>query len=210
MKSVSAILLAAGQAKRMGAFKPLLPFGNQSVIQSVIAQFRSAGIENVVVVVGHRAEEMKKHLESTGVRVAINEDPASEMGASIACGVEFLPSEAQAVLIALGDQPVVAPEVIQTLIKEWQSGSKLVIPEYEGRGGHPVLIDLDFKAQLFALEPNSGLKGFFTDHRDQTLRVPVSSAFIVQDMDTWAEYEELHQKIFGVSPPVNRGQTEDE
>lgn len=209
MKLVSAILLAAGQSKRMGAFKPLLPFGNRSVIQSCIEQFRSANLESIVIVVGHRGEEMRKHLESSNVQVAINNDPGSEMGASIACGIKLLSSEARAVLVALGDQPVIGPEVIHSVIKEWQKGSKLVIPEYQGRGGHPVLIDLDFKEQLLALDPHKGLKGFFADHRGQTVRVPVTSAFIVQDMDTWADYQALHEKIFGTRPSVHPGQTEE-
>ena len=70
----------------MGAFKPLLPFGNKTVIESCIDYLRASGVETIVVVVGHRADEVRKKLEGHDVRFAFNPDPDSEMGASIAAG----------------------------------------------------------------------------------------------------------------------------
>src|SRR5687767_15235058 len=200
MNEVSAILLAAGQSQRMGAFKPLLPFGNTTVIESCIQNLRDAGVEDIVVVVGHRAEELQQALTGSHVTFALNPNPNSEMSDSIACGLSTLPSEAKATLIALTDQPSIPSEVIRAIIGQWMSGKKLVIPEFNGRGGHPVLVDLGFRGELLKLDPSSGLRSFFQAHSDQVLRLPVNSPFIARDMDTWDDYRALHKEVFGLLP----------
>ncbi|MEP6707533.1 MAG: nucleotidyltransferase family protein [Pyrinomonadaceae bacterium] len=196
---VAAILLAAGRSRRMGAFKPLLPFGNRTVIEHCIATLREAGIESVVVVVGHRAEEVRRQLKSFEVVFALNPDPESEMGASIACGIRDLPEGSKAALIALVDHPGVPAEVLTALIDQWEHGAKLAIPEFEGLGGHPALIDLGFREELLRLDPERGLRGFFEEHRSEVQRLPVSSPFVARDMDTWEDYRRLHEEVFGSS-----------
>ena len=196
---VAAILLAAGRSRRMGAFKPLLPFGNKTVIEHCVATLRTAGIESIVVVVGHRAEEVRRQLKTSEVTFALNPDPESEMAASIACGIRELAQGAKATLIALVDHPAVPQEVITALIEQWQSGSRLVVPEFEGRGGHPALIDLRFREELLRLDPERGLRAFFDEHRPEVQRLPVSSPFVARDMDTWEDYRRLHEEVFGSS-----------
>src|SRR5947199_7233 len=115
---IAAILLAAGRSRRMGAFKPLLPFGESTVIESCIINLRSAGIEEIIIVIGHRADDVRKQLKHYDLAFAINPDPDSEMSASIACGVELANHQAEAVLIALVDQPAFSDEIIRQLIAE--------------------------------------------------------------------------------------------
>jgi len=201
MNSVAAILLAAGRSERMGAFKPLLPFGNKTVIETCIDHLRKGGVETIVVVVGHQANLIRAHLQDLNLSFAFNPDPESEMSASIACGAKQLPREAGAVLIALTDHPAVSPEVIITIINCWRGGAKLVIPEYDARGGHPVLVDLGFRDQLLQLDPERGLGSLFDAHRAQVQRIPVGSPFIARDMDTWDDYRVLHEVVFGMPPP---------
>ena len=98
----------------MGAFKPLLPFGNKTVIECCIDSLREGGVETIVVVLGHRADDLRKKL--TGVSFAVNPDPDSEMGASISAGVRELPGNAQSTLIALADHPAVPASVVTTVI----------------------------------------------------------------------------------------------
>ncbi len=202
MTKVAAILLAAGRSERMGAFKPLLPFGEKSVIQTCIDNLRRGGAEPIIVVLGHRSSEVRQHLQNTNVTFAFNEDPASEMSTSIACGAEHLPPEAGAVIISLTDQPAIPSEVIAALIDAWRKGAKLIIPEFDGRGGHPVLLDLGFKKDLFQLDPKTGLKGWCDRQRHITVRLPVNSPFIARDLDTWDDYTTIHNEIFGVEPSV--------
>lgn len=203
MSNVAAILLAAGRSRRMGAFKPLLPFGARTVVETCVDNLAAAGVGEIVVVVGHRGEEVRARLAGQPLRFAVNAEAESEMSVSIARGVEQVSAGAQAVLLALVDQPAVAPEIVQrVLAAHKQTGARLVVPEYEKRGGHPVLIDLAFRAELSCLDAARGLRGLFERHRAEVQRVPVSSAYIRRDMDTWADYCALHEEVFLVPPPL--------
>ncbi len=199
---VAAILLAAGRSRRMGAFKPLLPFGDRTVAEACIAHLQEGGAQPIIVVVGHRAAEMQARLAHLPVSIALNSETESEMGVSIARGVEQLPREAGAVFIALVDQPAIPPEVISHLVDERaRTGAMLLVPEHGGRGGHPALVDLKFRAELLRLDPQCGLRALFDKHRDEVLRVPVASPYIARDMDTWDDYRALHREIFAADPP---------
>ena len=183
----------------MGAFKPLLPFGNKTVIECCIDYLRRGGIENIIVVLGHRAGEIRQKI--SGVTFALNPDPDSAMGASIAVGVSALPETAQATLIALVDHPAIPPTVVSTLLESWQTGARIVMPTWNGRGGHPVLIDLAFKPELLNLSESGGLRAFLQAHANEVKRVPVESPFIARDMDTWDDYSALHMEATGKPAP---------
>jgi molybdenum cofactor cytidylyltransferase len=202
LNDIAAIVLAAGRSRRMGAFKPLLPFGEQTVIESCINNLRAADVKDIIVVVGHRAEDIRDKLKTFDVGFAVNPDPDSEMSASIARGVEAVSPSARALIIALVDHPAVPAETIKTLIDEWRRGARLVQPEYEGRGGHPVLIGLAYRNELLALNPESGLRALFVAHFGEVRRLPVASPYVARDMDTWEDYLRLHEDVFGV-PPAN-------
>jgi len=200
MNEIAAILLAAGRSRRMGAFKPLLPFGNSTVIESCLDGLRTAGIESIVVVVGHRGEEIRARLRNWKLIFAVNPDPDSEMSFSIACGVEVLNENTKALLITPVDHPAMPPEVVALLLKEWKDGAKLVQPEHDGRGGHPVLVDLVYRPELLALDPHEGLRALFSVHRKEVRRVPVDSPYVARDMNTWEDYRQLHEDVFGGAP----------
>lgn len=201
----SAILLAAGRSRRMGAFKPLLPFGGGTVVEACVKNLRAAGVEEVLVVVGHRGDELREALAHLPpVRFAFNGEAGSEMGVSIARGVGALKDGAGAVLIALVDQPAVPPRVIRRLLDaRLETGARLVVPEWGGRGGHPVLVDLGFREELLRLDERGGLRALFDAHRGEVLRVPVDSPFVARDMDTWEDYCALHEEVFGTRPPAS-------
>lgn len=188
----------------MGAFKPLLPFGEKSVIEAGAGYLLEGGVEELVVVVGHRAAEVRERLAHLPVKFAVNSETQSEMGVSIARGVEAVSDESKAVLIALVDQPAVPPSVVRRLIDEGQRAkASLLIPTYEGRGGHPVLIDLKHREQLLKLDPERGLRAFFDTHRAEVSRLAVFSPYIARDMDTWDDYRALHREIFKREPPIS-------
>ena len=184
----------------MGAFKPLLPFGDKTVIDYCIDYLREGGIENIVVVLGHRANEIREHLRN--VTSAINPDPTSEMGASIAVGIHALSETTKAVVIALADHPAIPSTVVEKLIAEWRNGARIVIPTWQDRGGHPILIDLSFKTDLSNLDQSGGLRELLKNHPQDVKRVPQDSPFVARDMDTWDDYLALHEDAFG-HPPRN-------
>lgn len=199
---VAGIILAAGQSSRMGAFKPLLPFGPSTVIETGIQNFRRGGVAHIIVVVGQdsRAQALRTKLKQADVIFAVNPDSESEMAASIACGVRALPESIKAVVINPVDHAAVPPAVIALLIDEWKTGGRLIKPTWNNLGGHPVLIDMIFRQDLLVLDSQAGLKGFLGRHQSLVRRLPVKSNLIARDMDTWDDYRSLHQEVFGVLP----------
>jgi molybdenum cofactor cytidylyltransferase len=185
----------------MGAFKPLLPFGTKTVIECCIDYLREGGVETIVVVLGHRAEEVQKRVNHLPLKFAYNPDPNSQMGASIAAGILELPESTQATLIALSDHPAVPATVVSTLIEEWRKGARVVIPTWQNRGGHPVLVDLSFKSELLSLTGSGGLRALFEAYPNDVRRIAVDSPFIARDMDTWDDYLALHKEVTGEPAP---------
>lgn len=191
----------------MGAFKPLLPFGrNRTVAQMCVANLRAAGIEKIVVVVGHREEEVRRSLANFDVRFAVNREAESEMTVSIKRGIETLPDNLTDVLIHLVDLPGVSEATIREIATAppvVEGKPRLIVPEYGGRGGHPVLVDLAYRTELLNLDPARGLRSLFDEQRHLVRRLPVGSPLILRDMDTPEDYRNLHNEIFGFAPPVS-------
>ena len=200
MEDVAAIVLAAGRSRRMGQFKPLLPFGDRRVIDHCIDNLRRGGVDTIVVVAGHRAAELQNHLQSANVMFAVNPEPDSEMSDSIVRGVSQIPAGSKAVLITPADHPAVPAAVVARIIESWQKGAGLVVPTWEGRGGHPVLLDSAFRNELLGLDPDRGLRSLFESHPGEVTRLSVDSGYIARDMDTWDDYVLLHKDVFGVPP----------
>jgi len=200
MQDVAAIVLAAGRSRRMGEFKPLLPFGETTVIESCISNLLTAGVEEIVVVVGHRADDLRRQLAAAAVAFATNPNPDGAMSESLALGIGVIGQAAKALLITPVDHPAVPPTIIQLLIERWRAGAKLIQPEFEGKGGHPVLVDLSYRDDLVSLDEHTGLRDLFRQHRAKVLRLPVPSPFVARDMDTWEDYCALHEDVFGRKP----------
>ena len=199
--SVAAIILAAGQSSRMGAFKPLLPWGKKAVIDACIKYVRDGGVDRIVVVTGHRADELRTYLATASVTFAINPDPSSEMSDSLKIGLNHIPDSLNAALITPVDYPAVSSSVASTLVAEWRKGSRLVKPTYHSRGGHPVLIDLSLRRELANLSSTNGLKGLFERYQEEVKRIEVDCPYIARDIDTWDDYRALYKEVFGVEPP---------
>ena len=169
--------------------------------------FECRRAETIVVVVGHNADQIREHLKNAPVDFAFNPDPSSEMGESIRCGVQMLPASASATLVALVDHPAVPPEVVKTVIDEWRRGAQLIIPTWQERGGHPVLVDLCWRRELETLDTAAGLKSFFQKHADAVRRLPVGSEYIARDIDKWDDYVRLHSDVFGQAPRLRTSPT---
>src|SRR6185503_19547828 len=165
-----------------------------------IEYLRLGGADTLVAVLGHRADEIREKL--TNVTIAINPDPDSEMGASIAAGIRALPDDEKCVLIALVDHPAVPSTVVSKLIAEWQNGARIVVPTWQNRGGHPVLVDLSFRAALLSLDQTGGLRELLKTHASEVKRLPVDTPFVARDMDTWDDYLALYEEAFGHPPPA--------
>ncbi|MEO6391550.1 MAG: nucleotidyltransferase family protein [Pyrinomonadaceae bacterium] len=191
----AAILLAAGRSSRMGAFKPLLPFGNSTIIEACLDQIEAAGIIDIVVVIGHRWDELRLSLAHRRVSFAVNPDPDSEMSASIAAGVQALDQTVTAVYLALADQPRIPAKIYSVLARRHRNGEKIVVPEFEGHRGHPVLVDLSLRDELAKLDECGGLRGFLDTHTREVYRRTVDCPYVRMDVDTPEDYRNLTEDV---------------
>lgn len=185
-----AVVLAAGEARRFGSPKLLMPFGDSTVLGSVIHALVSAGVGPIVVVAGANAEAISESMANEPVLLLSNPDPARGMLSSIRVGVEALPDSLSHFLIALGDQPRIRAEGISHLIREQiSSGKGIAIPTYCGRRGHPVILSSSYRPEILALTEQQSLRDLMEVHRDDSVEVDCDSDAYVCDIDTREEYE---------------------
>lgn len=185
MESVSAILLAAGQSKRMGRLKQLMPLGNSTILEQSLANLLGSQITDVVVVLGYRAEELTKRLSGQPVKIVVNPVYRQGMGSSIAAGLKFVDSQAPAVMLTLGDQPYVDSPTINRLIEAFQNNNRgIIIPTYKGKRGHPLIFAKKYQPQLARLKSDIGGREIIRENPGDILEVPVDCEGVVIDIDT--------------------------
>ena len=192
INSYYAIILAAGFSSRMGRFKPQLPIGDISALKRAIALFRCAGIENIQVVLGHRAETLMQSVDTANASWCINSCFHKGMFSSVIAGVKDISHDTTAFMILPVDIPLVAPETISALIKANETSDALIIhPVRNGKRGHPPLISSALIEDLLQYDGSGGLKSFLAQYSNHTLEISVADRFIHLDMDTPEDYQKL-------------------
>jgi len=191
-----AIILAAGESKRMGEPKLLLPFGRRTIIETVAESVVSSEVDGTLVVVGAERKEIEERIKDYGVKSVLNPDFQSGMLSSVKCGFRSVPEGARAVLVVLGDQPGISRGIINQLIEAYKKAGKgIVLPVYEKERGHPVIIDMKYKEEVENLSPDIGLRGTVYSHPEDILEVEVDTSSILKDIDNESDYKrELKSK----------------
>ena len=186
---VSAILLAAGESKRMGRLKQLLPLGKTSVVEQTIDNLLNTAVSEVIVVVGYRAEEIINKIATKPVRIAVNPVYHQGMSSSIIAGLNLVDASAGAIMLALADQPFIDSQTINRLIDEFCNHNKgIAIPTYQGKRGHPIIFAIKYKQELSGLKGDIGGRQIIKRHPDDILEVAVTSPGIHIDIDTAEDY----------------------
>lgn len=187
---VSAILLAAGESKRMGEAKQLLPFGGSTVLEQVVSRLLAAPLDEIVVVVGCQAEVMRSRLLRYPVKLVDNPNYREGMSSSLRCGLLAISPHCRGVLIVLGDQPRVSAATVRQIIAAFRRvGKGIVAPVYRGQRGHPVLLDIAYRPEMMALHGDVGCKAILERYAAEVLEVEVESPAILQDVDDRQDYE---------------------
>ncbi|MFC1966215.1 molybdenum cofactor cytidylyltransferase [Chloroflexota bacterium] len=188
---ISAILLAAGESKRMGQLKQLMPLGQSTIIEQAIDALLNSAVSESIVVLGHRAEEVIKAIAAKPVKIAINPNYQQGMSTSIIAGLNVIDSRAQAVMLALGDQPFIDSQAINSLMEAFDAHNKgIAIPVCRGRRGHPVIFASRYKGELLKLKGDIGGREIIDRHPDDVLEVAVNCEGICVDIDTMDNYTE--------------------
>ena len=185
MGTVSAILLAAGEARRMGRLKQVMPFGGSTMVEQTLDNLLASRVSEVIVVLGYQAEEVTKQIADRPIKTMVNPVYSQGMGTSIAAGLNLVDSQAQAVMLALADQPFVDSQTIDRLVEEFQAHDKgIAIPVYRGRRGHPIIFSMKYEAQLSGLTSDIGGREIIKEHPEDVLEVAVDCEGIIIDIDT--------------------------
>jgi molybdenum cofactor cytidylyltransferase len=191
--------LAAGRSSRLGAAedsKMLLPWGDadEPMVVGTVRRLLATAIDKVVVVIGHRADEVRCALAPTGVQVVLNPDFAHGLSTSIATGVRAAPEGTNGILFALADMPSVTTDTINRMCSTFAAHpSAIVAPVSRGRRGNPVLFSHGFRQQLLALEGDRGAGGLLARYAASVVEVEVDDDGIFTDVDTLQDYHKLRQ-----------------
>ncbi|MEW6126402.1 MAG: nucleotidyltransferase family protein [Acidobacteriota bacterium] len=189
---ISAILLAAGESRRMGEFKQLLPFGEKTFVESCVDNLLASSIDELIVVTGHREADVRRALAKRPIKSVFNAQHRQGMSSSIQCGVEAASQNATAYLIALVDQPQINIAIINQLIEAYQQTDALIaIPVYQESRGHPILLSAKLKKEILSITPEIGLKAVITAHRNETLYVKVTDQGVLLDFDYPEDFERI-------------------
>ena len=196
MSEIWAIILAAGESKRMGSPKMLLPFMGITMIENVIANVSGSKVDNIMVVLGADRDSIVKLIRTKAVNYCYNENYKDGMLSSVVCGFRNIPIDHSAVLVFQGDQPLITPKAINSVIEVYlSSGKGIVIPVYESKRGHPILIDRKYRNEIQKLNPAEGLRSLALKYSDDVLEVNTDIAGILRDFDTYDEYKNEINKI---------------
>jgi molybdenum cofactor cytidylyltransferase len=193
MCKITAIILAAGESRRMKSPKMLLPFQGKTIIEKVIETVISSKVRDVIVVLGAVKEKMIGLIEKYPVTICHNENYTEGMISSVKCGIRYLAPGTDAVIVFLGDQPMIPSEVIDKVIDSFRNTKKgLVLPVFEGKRGHPLLISSSFLTEIENIGNETGLRQLLIKFPKDIFEVESKNSAILKDIDTEEDY---HQEI---------------
>ena len=207
MERVAAIVLAAGRSSRMGAFKPLLEIDGRTLLERAISTFTAAGVEDVVVVAGHRRDDVAAVAAGAGAQVLTNPEYDRGMYSSLRVGALGLHSGVTRFFLLPADVPLVRPETIGRLARAARRKAadgaplEVVYPAVGGVTGHPPLIAAALLRELRAAEPSGGLRALLGAHASRSATVEVGDDGVLLDADTAEDLERIRVRAAGEGLP---------
>lgn len=196
----TSIILAAGEADRMGTLKQLLPWKDKTILETVIDNvLESKHIDDEIrVVLGAEAERVKekiKYYEDDRLRIKENPDYKEGMSTSLKKGIEDLPKDTKNLVIFLGDQPLITPAIFDMLIDEFEENSSdIILPSYNDKPGHPVIISTKFLPEIKKLDGAMGLNPFLEEYEELVERHPINDKKVIIDLDYYDDYQYYKNK----------------
>jgi len=194
---VTALILAAGQGKRLGGVKPLLTHETATLIEMVIANYRASKVNNIILVLGHEARRVVQKIPLAGLKVVINPTPSLGMSASIQRGMAHLATRSEAIMIAMGDMPLIGPDTINTVIAGFEKSKKgIAVPVFDKKRGHPVIFDQKkYIDSLLELRGDVGAKEIIEANPKDILEVKVKTDGVLVDVDTKEDWESIRDRL---------------
>jgi molybdenum cofactor cytidylyltransferase len=194
---LGAVVLAAGEARRMdGRAKPLIERDGVPLVRRVVEALLAAGVGEVVVVVGHRSDEVAWAVHDLPVLVIVNEDYAAGHVRSLRKGLAALPDAVTAVLVALADQPLLEAADVSAVIDagERRGPARAVVPRVQQRRGHPVMLDAGACAEILRGNAGYGAREWLDEHPDEVAWLDSDNLHYVEDVDFPEDLERIAQR----------------
>lgn len=189
-QDIEIIVLAAGKSVRMGQQKLLMTYGEKSILENIVEKALNSKAGSVKVVVGSHRDQVYDLIKDRPVQIVENFDFEEGMLSSVQRGFNALSSTARAGIILLGDQPMVQSLVIDKLIESFEkTGKGIIIPVYNNKRGHPVLIDTKYIPRINQLDPNKGLRQLMDECSGDIHEMEVETNTILKDIDTIEDYK---------------------
>jgi CTP:molybdopterin cytidylyltransferase MocA len=198
-QSFTGIILAAGSSKRLqtagiNTAKPLLKIGTETFLSKAIQNCRSVG--ECLVVLGHQASELAEQCKKLDVPFCVNHNHHKGQTSSLKIGIENLPETTTHFFIYPVDYPLIQKQTLKLLIEaEKTTHQEIVLPTYEGKGGHPVLISISLKEEFLSLQEDEPASLIIHRDSNRVNRISVQDFGVIQDVDTFEDYQRLKEYL---------------
>lgn len=189
---ISGLILGAGASQRLGQPKQLLPFGGTTLLGWIVAQAeRAVALDELVVVLGRAADQIRERVDFGSAKVVENPVFGEGCASSYRTGITALSPQSEAMMIILGDQPGIKPEVIDRLAGEWlQSGAQIALCSYRGHKGHPLIFGKPLFNQLIGLHGDKAAWKLVDANPALVQQTEFDLPF-PEDINTWDDFERL-------------------
>ena len=197
MSTVSGILLAAGESRRMGGVnKMMLPVNGQPLLRRTVLTLQASRLDELVVVLGHRADEARAVLQDVDVTLVDNPHYQDGQMSSVHSGLAALVRPCDGVMICLADQPLLTHDDIDALIVCYcERGGSILVPTYEGRRGNPIVIDYAHRDTILGCGRTLGCKRLIEDNPELVTTVAMANDHVVFDLDMLEDYARLQMRL---------------
>lgn len=194
--NIYCIVLAAGESTRMGQPKALLKFNNVSFLEHLINVTKTAGLINVIIVLGYDSEKIRNSLRlenfknNLNIKIVVNKDYKLGQLSSIHTALRALPENAEAIILLPVDRPLISRYVLEEILEKYfLSNAKIVIPTFEGKRGHPVLFSSAMFNELMDAPLDIGARYVVWNHPEELVEVETSESGILINIDTPEDYK---------------------
>jgi CTP:molybdopterin cytidylyltransferase MocA len=196
---INAVVLAAGESKRMGKPKPLLRFGDRTFLGQIIAVLKLSDVDRTTIVLGAEAEAIRKSVDLSGTEVVINKNYQKGQLSSLIAAIETTPPKTQAILLCLADMPFITVEVVNEIVAKFkETSAAILVPVFDGQRGHPTLFARAVFGELLNAPPEQGARYVLYSNEQRILELQTSDSGILIRIDTPDDYR-LH---FGAEPTL--------
>ena len=186
---INAIILAAGESKRMGKLKPLLRFKDKTFLEQIISEFKLSDVDRITVVLGAEAETVIKSVDLSDINLVINKEYLKGQLSSLIAGLKDVPKDTGAILICLVDNPFITKEIVNSIIRRFkETGEKIIIPVFNKKRGHPALFAESLFNELLNAPEEKGARYVVHSNEENILELETTEKGILIGINTPDDY----------------------